>query len=61
MNSKHADLLIVGGGVIGSSIAYHLLNAGYEGKVIVFEKDRKYEYSSTPRSAGAFANCLRRK
>ncbi|EZH65952.1 FAD-dependent oxidoreductase [Bacillaceae bacterium JMAK1] len=52
MNTNHADLLIVGGGVIGSSIAYHLLNAGYEGKVIVFEKDRKYEYSSTPRSAG---------
>lgn len=49
---KHTDLIIVGGGVIGSSIAYNLLNDGYEGEITVFEKDKLYEYSSTPRSAG---------
>lgn len=49
-----ADLIIVGGGIIGSSLAYNLLNDGYEGKVIVFEKDRMYRYSSTPRCAGGF-------
>lgn len=49
---EKADVIIVGGGVIGSSIAYNLLRDGYEGKVIVFEKDRVYEYASTPRSAG---------
>lgn len=48
----HYDLLIVGGGVIASSIAYNLLNDGYTGKIAVFEKDRTYAYSSTPRSAG---------
>jgi FAD-dependent oxidoreductase domain-containing protein 1 len=47
-----ADIIIVGGGVIGSSIAYHLLKDGYHGKVIVFERDKVYEYASTPRSAG---------
>jgi len=47
-----ADIIIVGGGVIGSSIAYNLLHDGYNGKIIVFEKDRVYEYASTPRSAG---------
>jgi glycine/D-amino acid oxidase-like deaminating enzyme len=47
-----ADIIIVGGGVIGSSVAYNLLNDGYTGKITVFEKDKVYEYSSTPRSAG---------
>src|SRR5699024_7614805 len=49
---KIADIIIVGGGVIGSSIAYNLLNDGYTGKIVVFEKDSLYEFSSTPRSAG---------
>src|SRR5699024_11700909 len=35
-----------------SSVAYNLLNDGYTGKIIVFEKDQLYEHSSTPRSAG---------
>lgn len=47
-----ADIIIIGGGVIGSSVAYHLLNDGIDGKVVIFEKDEIYEYSSTPRSAG---------
>src|SRR5690625_2120702 len=51
MNRK-ADVIIVGGGVIGSSIAYNLLEDGFDGKVIVFEKDKTYEFASTPRSAG---------
>lgn len=45
-------IIIVGGGVMGSSTAYHLRKLGYEGEVTVFEKDPIYEYSSTPRSAG---------
>lgn len=52
--SNRADIIIVGGGVIGSSIAYNLLNDGYTGKIVLFEKDNLYEYSSTPRSAGGF-------
>ncbi|GAA0590886.1 FAD-binding oxidoreductase [Virgibacillus siamensis] len=49
---KAADIIIVGGSVIGSSVAYNLLNDGYTGKITVFEKDPIYEFSSTPRSAG---------
>jgi FAD-dependent oxidoreductase domain-containing protein 1 len=47
-----ADIIIVGGGVIGASIAYNLLNDGFTGRVVVFEKDGIYEFASTPRSAG---------
>ncbi|MBU8878405.1 FAD-binding oxidoreductase [Bacillus sp. FJAT-29790] len=49
-----ADIIIIGGGVIGSSIAYNLLNDGFNGKILVFEKDGLYEFASTPRSAGGF-------
>ena len=47
-----ADVIIIGGGVIGSSVAYHLLKEGFEGEIKVFEKDPLYEFASTPRSAG---------
>lgn len=49
---RQTDLIIIGGGVIGSSVAYHLLKEGFEGEILIFEKDSLYEYSSTPRSAG---------
>lgn len=48
----NADIIIVGGGVMGSSTAYSLRKVGFEGKIVVFEKDPIYEYSSTSRSAG---------
>ncbi|WMM90892.1 FAD-dependent oxidoreductase, partial [Heyndrickxia coagulans] len=47
-----ADVIIVGGGIIGSSVAYHLLADGFAGRIIVFEKDPSYAYASTSRSAG---------
>jgi glycine/D-amino acid oxidase-like deaminating enzyme len=49
---KHFDVLIIGGGVIGASIAYHLLNDGLDGTVGIIEKDSSYEFASTPRSVG---------
>ncbi|MUV37229.1 Sarcosine oxidase [Lentibacillus sp. JNUCC-1] len=49
---RKSDVIIIGGGAIGSSIAYNLLNDGFTGQVSVYEKDRIYEYSSTGRSAG---------
>lgn len=50
--NAHFDVLIVGGGIMGSSIAYNLMNDGFNGTVAVFEKDPTYEFSSTALSAG---------
>ncbi len=46
------DVLIVGGGVMGSSIAYNLMNDEFDGTVAVFERDPTYEFASTTLSAG---------
>ncbi len=52
MKNKNYDIVIVGGGVIGCSIAYHLLNDGMDGTVAILEKDPTYEFASTARSMG---------
>ncbi|MEZ2299364.1 NAD(P)/FAD-dependent oxidoreductase [Variovorax sp. RCC_210] len=46
-------IVIVGGGIIGSSIACHLASQGLGGHVVVFEPDPTYARSSTTRSASA--------
>ncbi|PIC70783.1 FAD-dependent oxidoreductase [Sporosarcina sp. P16b] len=50
--TNNYDLIIVGAGIMASSLAYNLYKDGYTGKIALFEKDNKYEYSSTPRSEG---------
>lgn len=47
-----ADIVIIGGGVMGSSIAYHLAVSGKAGEVVVVEPDPSYEFAATPRSTG---------
>ena len=46
------DVVIAGGGVIGSSVAYHLAMSAPELKVAVVERDPNGSFSSAPRSAG---------
>lgn len=46
------DVVIIGGGVIGSSVAYHLTREGRAGRVCVVEPDPTYEFASTPRAVG---------
>ena len=47
-----ADIIIIGGGIIGSSVAYHLAKDGRGGNVVVVEPDPTYEFASTPGSSG---------
>ena len=46
------DILIIGGGVIGSSIAYHLARDGRAARITVIERDNRYAEAATPRSLG---------
>ncbi|MBL8669997.1 MAG: FAD-binding oxidoreductase [Alphaproteobacteria bacterium] len=55
--TEHADVLIAGGGVVGSSTAFFLTGpvgraAGFKGRVVVVEPDPTYADCSTARSAG---------
>jgi sarcosine oxidase len=56
--NKHSsvsfDVVIVGGGVMGSSIAYHLRsNANFTGSVAVIERDATYARASSALSASS--------
>lgn len=41
------DILIVGGGVVGSSIALHLRRDGFTGRILVVERDPTYARASS--------------
>ena len=42
-----AEVVIVGGGVVGSSVAWHLREHGFSGDILVVERDRSYQRSSS--------------
>jgi glycine/D-amino acid oxidase-like deaminating enzyme len=44
---KPADVLIIGGGVVGSSIALHLRRDGFTGRILIVERDPTYARSSS--------------
>ena len=47
MTGTAGSVVVVGGGVIGSSIAYHLLRDGHPGPVTVVERDATYARASS--------------
>ncbi len=51
-----ADIIIIGGGIIGGSILYNLYNQGFNGKVTIIEKNNQLAQASTSLSAGGFRN-----
>jgi glycine/D-amino acid oxidase-like deaminating enzyme len=50
---KSYDVIIVGGAVHGASVAYHLAATGFDGKVVVIEKDPTFKTAATALSAGS--------
>ncbi|MBI4183535.1 MAG: FAD-binding oxidoreductase [Proteobacteria bacterium] len=48
----HYDVVLVGGGIMGSSAAYHLAVAGHAAETCVVEPDPTYEFAATPRATG---------
>lgn len=50
------DTIIIGGGIIGGSVLYHLAQGGYSGTVLVLEREDALSKGSTALSAGGFRN-----
>src|SRR2546421_2100489 len=50
------DLIIIGGGIIGGSVLYHLAQLGYPGRVLILEREDALSKGSTALSAGGFRN-----
>jgi len=46
------DVVIIGGSIIGSAIAYFLLCDGKGGRVTLIEPDPSYEFAAAPRASG---------
>jgi FAD-dependent oxidoreductase domain-containing protein 1 len=42
-----ADVVIIGGGVVGCSVAWHLRHDGFTGRLVVVERDRTYARASS--------------
>ena len=48
---RFADVVIVGGGIIGTSVAFFLKELGFAGSVLVLERDMSFRTASTTLSA----------
>ena len=50
MTENSAEIVIIGGAAVGSSIAYFLKRDGFKGRVVVVEKDPSYQWCATGRA-----------
>jgi glycine/D-amino acid oxidase-like deaminating enzyme len=55
-NAMNLDYIIVGAGVIGSSIAYHLKSALPDGKILLLDRNHIAGAGNTARSAALYRN-----
>jgi glycine/D-amino acid oxidase-like deaminating enzyme len=52
-SSKSETVVIVGGAIVGSFIAYFLQDKGFKGRITIVERDPTYKFSSTALSAAS--------
>ena len=50
--NKNAEVVIIGGGMVGLSIAYQLIERNISNKVILIEKEKKVGMHSSGRNSG---------
>jgi glycine/D-amino acid oxidase-like deaminating enzyme len=51
-HTANCGCVLIGGGIIGASIAYHLRQDGFSGRLLVIERDTTYARAATPLSLG---------
>ncbi len=52
------DIVIIGGSIVGSAVAYILARTGQAGKVAVVEPDPSYAFSATSVASGGIRKLL---
>ena len=50
--SVSADVVIIGGGLVGCSTAFHLLEDDFKGRILVIERDPSYQFASSALAMG---------
>lgn len=53
ISTKYADVAVIGGGIVGTSVAYHLARTG-AGRIVLLEREPLLGTGSTGRCAGGF-------
>lgn len=56
--TRSADVLIVGGGIVGASVAYFLRALGFTGRIVLAERDFAFLWGSTRHSMGGIRRCF---